>query len=357
MPKGIDFIWAIDCMLAADRRAATKERDEALRSLVRDNFLIYGDEATIGSATQALLRLRTFRDEDLDQAISTMKALFPGMADLPNVLAQQLVERTIEEVKAASRSTFGTRTKYSTVQSVVATCEPGYAESNLRHILEADVAALNERGDAVRAYEIQSDKDFTAWVPLVWSNFFEFEEAEERARKHPAIQRGSTNIRMYNRNWNEWIATEGRFDQLLRVIASGEAENYGRHRERMNAHRRQRSELRQPGFDQATFVTKVNSFRPEKSESASLRITLTVGTGESAQAAKKLWNVLPRESLAVKEWAEAILGIWGDSAMVAGCSVKAEISSTAGESEVSFVARDSDEIKTKTMLFVQAYSS
>jgi len=37
--------------------------------------------------------------------------------------------------------------------------------------------------------------------------------------------------------------------------------------------------------------------------------------------------------------------------------VKAEISSSAGESEVSFVARDSDEIRTKTMLFVQAYSS
>lgn len=354
MPKGIDFIWAIEYSLDTERRTVNDLREAELRRVVEERLVDYGDPSVVSAGTQALLRFRTFNDVEIESAVDSLSVLFPGLSRLPRSIAVETVRDTVARVKDVSKSTFGTRTKISTILAVLRAAEPGYVERQAEHLLPADLPELERLGQKVRDFSIETEADFAEWLSQVWANFHECEASEDRARDKQFFPGTTSNTRMYQRNLKEWAQSEGRYELLRKIVESGESELFGQQRKRLLENRRNRPIIRSNSINAPrTPRDGVSGFVLSPAPAASLTVTI-VSTTNLDQKASKTWTTIPAESILIRDWIQAIISIWGADSTDRGIKVSASIANPAGTSEVDFVANDADIARTKIMQFVTA---
>jgi hypothetical protein len=354
MPKGIDFIWAIEFLVDQERQSANRKREHDLEAVVREYLLPYGKEDSIANGTQALQRLRSFRDEDFAHVTQIAGSLFPGLKSIPLSASEELLRKVMEEVRVASRATFSDRTRLSTIVGVLRPFEPGYFETEGPRVPSTQLAELTSVASEVQNTDINTERDFETWQEKVLAGFEKNQEALAfELSEKPLYRRSDTNTRMYLRNFNDWMLQQERFTNLLDAIHSGEAAHFGERRLFMANRRGARLSMgpsdRNAGERLLSkWVTSGND------KPVSLNVTLRTTSGPEALTATKEWTQLPGNSAAVRDWVYVMLNIWGSAAQEFGFKAQTKVSTESGVAELEFVAQTADEAGTKIMQFVAA---
>jgi len=358
MTKGLDLIWAMEYILREKRQAENRDRDEALAGIVSTHLSQYSfaDSAHESTATavQLISRLRTFSNQDIMYTIQVLSQLFPRLNDMSPYDAEKIIEAMVVEVKAVSSKTFGSRTRLSTLTTILRTAEPGFLETEAEHqISEADYSGLLARRLRVQDAVVENGDDFVLWQANVYDLFLQYRLALDRSRKSKEYFRNTdTNVRMYRRNWFEWTSQPGLLEELLPLVSSGAAGRFGERRIASEQNRQLRNSLRNPApvEERQKFVMVGSTSRARSS--ASLEIVVST-TSFASLVSKKVWQELPSGSDVVRDWIQAVLTIWGSMAVAEGFSVTCIYKSTQGSSEISFNAMNAQEAATKVLQFVQ----
>ena len=363
MYKGIDLVWAVQFVLNEERRQANEERNALLRSVVAKNFELnpIEDAAQIAKGALVLQRLRTFSESEMPETMERLCVAFPALDKLfrqnPKD-AQGIVLKVVGEIKEASKKTFGLRTGTSVNIAVLKTAEPSYFEENLLQFVEADIPMLQESAQRVRDFIVDNEEDFRRWLDLALANFLAFEDAEERARIHkPHFPGMGTAIRTYHRNWDALSKNPELFRNCWNALKSGQAQEYAQERAMMEQRRRDRQGAlvrTSPSMNRRRSAAVWDHADSGNVAKTSLKVKVETTTLPTPLTAVKDWNAIPSESLVVRDWMEAILGIWGSIATSGGVKVNCAIQGRSGASEIEFIALDADEARTKVMQFVRA---